>query len=306
MSTTAVSDVGFFSMQWDNITTDGFNTSVVYNAITQITTVLEGLFRTPFTIDLTAVVAIDTMQDTIDTNINMPLTNMSAEIQLSLTNQTNLISDKMNETIGVVQNETANMSNTINSTLWSFENRTYSAIEDLKEGVNDTIDASVLATEAAEEVEATAKKYSWAATVAPNPALTGDDITLSVQGQPGLRPEVDMYSWDNLAIATDQILEESGITDGLYIYEFEADSQFDVGKAYTYIVTESVTGGMVTGSGVVESMTLTAVAGLAAAAPEAESAAKKALEAIKAVEAAVVSGENINIALTLKNLKESV
>ena len=115
-----------------------------------------------------------------------------------------------------------------------------------------------------------------------------------------------MYSWDNLAIATDQILEESGITDGLYIYEFEADSQFDVGKAYTYIVTESVTGGMVTGSGVVESMTLTAVAGLAAAAPEAESAAKKALEAIKAVEAAVVSGENINIALTLKNLKESV
>jgi hypothetical protein len=47
---------------------------------------------------------------------------------------------------------------------------------------------------------------------------------------------------------------------------------------------------------------------LASAAPEAERAAKKALEAIKAVESVLMSGEsdNMNIALTLKNLKESV
>jgi len=56
----------------------------------------------------------------------------------------------------------------------------------------------------------------------------------------------------------------------------------------------------------VESMSLTTIAGLAAAAPEAERVAKKALEAIKNVEAVVVSGENINISLTLKNLKDSV
>ncbi|MDD5194400.1 MAG: hypothetical protein PHQ96_01830, partial [Candidatus Omnitrophica bacterium] len=48
------------------------------------------------------------------------------------------------------------------------------------------------------------------------------------------------------------------------------------------------------------------IAGLAAAAPEAERAAKKSLDAIKALEAVLISGDNINIALTLKNLKDSV
>ena len=39
---------------------------------------------------------------------------------------------------------------------------------------------------------------------------------------------------------------------------------------------------------------------------EERAAAKKALDAIKAVEAVLISGESINIALTLKNLKDSV
>jgi hypothetical protein len=85
-----------------------------------------------------------------------------------------------------------------------------------------------------------------------------------------------------------------------------ADTRFTPGKAYTFMVTEQVTGGLISGSGMVESMGITTVAGFAAAAPEAERAAKKALEAIKAVESVLVSNENINISMTLKNLKESV
>ena len=77
-------------------------------------------------------------------------------------------------------------------------------------------------------------------------------------------------------------------------------------KAYTYQVSESQTGTLLTGSGMVESMSLTTVAGLAAAAPGAKRAAKKALEAIRAVEAVIVSGEDINIAVTLKSLKTSI
>ena len=94
--------------------------------------------------------------------------------------------------------------------------------------------------------------------------------------------------------------------EGVYTYDFKADNRFTPGKAYTYVISEQTTGGMVAGSGMVESMGITTIAGLAAAAPEAERAAKKALDAIKAVEAVVVSGENINIALTLQNLKHSV
>jgi hypothetical protein len=71
-------------------------------------------------------------------------------------------------------------------------------------------------------------------------------------------------------------------------------------------MTEPVTDGFEVGSGMVESMSLTTIAGLASAAPQAEQTAKKALDAIKAVEAVLVTGENINIAMTLKNLKDSV
>jgi len=93
---------------------------------------------------------------------------------------------------------------------------------------------------------------------------------------------------------------------GFYVFSFVADTRFDVGKAYTYLVTESTTGGLVSGSGMVESMGITTVAGLAASAPEAERAAKKALDSIKSVEAVLISKDNVNIALTLQNLKSSV
>jgi len=122
-----------------------------------------------------------------------------------------------------------------------------------------------------------------------------------------LRPLVSIYSWDNKPIVTNEVALESSSTPGLYYYSFVADSRFEPGKAYTYIVQEpQVTFGMISGSGRVESMSITTIAGLAAAAPEAERAAKKSLDAIKALEAVLISGDNINIAITLKNLKDSV
>jgi hypothetical protein len=117
---------------------------------------------------------------------------------------------------------------------------------------------------------------------------------------------VSIYSWDNKILFTNQRFQPIGSTPGVYNYSFTADKRFDAGKAFTFIMTEPVTDGFEVGSGMVESMSLTTVAGLASAAPEAERAAKKALDAIKAVEAVLVSGENINIAMTLKNLKDSV
>ena len=165
-------------------------------------------------------------------------------------------------------------------------------------------ESATTAAESASLLEETSLKYSWNATVAPNPALAGDLITIRLQGQPGLLPMLDIYSWDDKIIYDDQRFTE--VDDGLYVFEFSADKQFRVGKAYLYIISEQTTGGLVAGSATVEAMTLTEIAGLAASAPNAEKAAKKALDAIKAVEAVLISGESINIALTLKNLKESV
>jgi len=164
--------------------------------------------------------------------------------------------------------------------------------------------SSVTAQGAANLLETTAKKYSWNAMVSPNPGLTGDKITVTCQGQPGLVPLLKVYSWDNKTILDNVRLVETSA--GVYNYEFTADTRFTAGKAYTYVITEQSTGGMVSGSGMVEGMSMTTIAGLASAAPEAEKAAKKALEAIKSVESVLISKEPMNIALTLKNLKDSV
>jgi hypothetical protein len=120
-----------------------------------------------------------------------------------------------------------------------------------------------------------------------------------------LRPVVSIYSWDNKNLIREQYVTET-TNAGLYTYDFKADSKFTPGKAYTYIASEQTTSGLVTGSGMVESMSMTTIAGLSASAPEAARAAKNALDAIKGLEAVLISGDNINIALTLKNLKDSI
>ena len=94
---------------------------------------------------------------------------------------------------------------------------------------------------------------------------------------------------------------------GLYVYEVKADTGvFTPGKAFTYVITESVTGGLVSGSGIVESTSITAIAGLAAAAPEAERASKKVLEAVTTLQDVLVSDNAVNIGVALTSLQESV
>jgi hypothetical protein len=312
-----VTTTGFFSINWTNITNATpipLNTSVVYNAITQIVTAYEeegeeqvgGTFRTPFLINVVPTMSLYEMSTTIADKIDVPLSLFESNVTTILGTQTVTITGILNNQTGIIENKTTAMSNTMNKTLSDFENRTYAAIDDLQSGANATQEAAANASAAAAELEATAKKYSWSASVAPNPALLGDNITITCQGQPDLLPILNIYTWDNVNVIMDQFMTET--TAGVYTYTFQAASTvFTPGKPYTYVITESVvTYGMVTGSGVIESMSITTVAGLASAAPGAERAAKKALEAIKAVEAVLVSGDNINIALTLKNLKDSV
>jgi len=315
---------GFFNLEWPNT---GLNTTRAYNGITQIDTTLGGKFRTPFLVNIVPAASLYNTSTLIAQRIDVPLSAIQYNITQQLTNQTQIIDTKMNQTVSIIQNETANMTQAVNATLSSFENRTYAAITSLQAGANQTLLAAQEAVNAAGTLKETAERFSWKGSVSPDPVLLGDNVTITVQGpaeargQTTLLPLLDIYSWDNnriinQAFANNVTITKANTTIGnqtvtvrsaTYAYNFQADkSRFTPGKAYTYIVSEQVTGGMVAGSGMVESISLTTVAGLAAAAPEAERAAKKALDAIKAVEAVLVSGENINIAITLKNLKESV
>ena len=322
-NTSNVTEAGFFKIDWLNTSLD---TSIVYSAITQIDTLVGGKFRTPFMINLIPTVSLYDITVLIEERVDMPISVMNQSIMTELVNQTVIIQEKMDEMEGIIKNETANMTDALNATLDDFESRTYTAIEDLQTAANQTVAASEVALVSAAQLEEVAIKFSWKASVSPNPALSGDNITITAQGPAEAKgvteliPLLDIYSWDNewiiksafageitisetvTFIAGEEIVTKSAI----YYYKFAADDRFDVGKAYMYLVTEHVTGGMATGSGMVESVSLTTVAGLAAAAPEARRAAQKALDAIRAVEAVIVTQEGIHIALTLKSLKESI
>jgi hypothetical protein len=197
------------------------------------------------------------------------------------------------------------MKDTIDESMTAFETAVADSVELLKSSAALAGAAAQTSNAAATMLEKTAKKYSWKAMVSPDPAMSGDMVTLTLQGQPRLSPTLDIYSWDNDIIMNDIVLEDAE-GKGVYSYNFETDQRFTPGKGYTFVIVEATTEGFAAGSGMVESMSLSTIAGLASAAPEAARAAKSALDAIKAVEAVVISGENINIALTLKNLKESV
>ncbi len=146
----------------------------------------------------------------------------------------------------------------------------------------------------------------WQAVVTPDPVLSGDTITLTVQGLAKMDPRVTIYDHQENRIVEAEEMTESEIAPGLYTYQIKADKAFTAGKAYTYVVEETLSGGRVMGSGMVESMGLTTIAGLAAAAPSAERIARQALDSIQAIEAVVTSSDNIHIAFALRDLKESV
>lgn len=303
---------GTFNLSW---TPTGLASGKVYTTITEITNATGARFKTPGSFEITAAKRLEEMQTKVDSVLDKPISQVSSELQSKLQAQTTTMETKLNEQTGIITTKTTEMSNVITAkteelktsvqtTLASFETKSAAAITKLQSGADQAVAAGEQVASAATELEATAKKYSWNATVSPNPALAGDEITLQVQGQPGLLPLVTIYSWDNKILMGDRFFKETA--NGLYAFAFKADERFTPGKSFTYVVSESVTGGLIAGSGVVESMSITTIAGLAAAAPEAEKAAKKALDAISAIEAMLISRDNTNIALTLRSLQASV
>jgi hypothetical protein len=298
---TTIDPSGYFYMTFPAPT--GLQSGKVYAALVDIMNLSGAHFKTPTSFSITeskqlqnAAAAVQEMQ-----SVTLPAfqTGVQNTINAGIDAQKQMITDIM---VGSGGDPTSIMNSggmvgIIQTSMTSFETATTTAITKLQSGAETAVAAG-------QQLQATAKKFSWQGNVAPDPALQGDTVSLQVQGQPSLMPLLSIYTWDNKTIVSDVMMTET--RPGFYVYQFLADTRFTAGKAYTFMVTEQTTGGMISGSGMVESMGITTVAGLAAAAPEAERAAKKALEAIKAVESVLVSNENINVSLTLKNLKESV
>ncbi|MFH1698793.1 MAG: hypothetical protein ABH882_07025 [Candidatus Omnitrophota bacterium] len=339
----SIDDAGFFQMFWEN--TNTLIAGRVYTVVTIIKNASGAEFRTPTSFSVTSSAMLQQTVDTVErmSNVTFPefinltnttivtqmqqqailiggyMTNQTDIINASMTNMTGLINTSMEKQINLIVGDRSaddiisggGMVGMLQSSLSSFETNATVVIGRLQSGADAAVGAG-------QNLTATAQRYSWNAICAPNPSLAGDNVTISVQGPDfyvdpvtslvsTVQPMLTIYSWDNKAVVENIAVLKT--QPGLYSYTFQVDNtRFQPGKAYTYIVSESQTGGLVSGSGMVESMSVTSIAGLASAAPEAERAAKAALEGIRALQTMLGAGGNdaTNIMLTLQNLKEAL
>jgi hypothetical protein len=316
---------GFFTQNWTPTNHSAgasypkLQAGKVYTVASYVALATGATFKTPVSFSVTIPTTMaamkastDAVKGTVDWALDKPISVMDSNMRRILAGDNadvdaiatqggikGIVETKLNEQEAVIRGATQDMMDAFSNVLVSFESKTQAAIT--------LMDASAkTADTAGQTLKSTAEKYSWRITLSPDPALPGEEVTITATGLKQKKPTLDLYSWDDKQLVTAEKLKESATNPGVYTYKFTVDNRFATGKAYTFIMKETDSDGFEVGSGMIESMSLTSIAGLASAAPGAERAAKKALDAIKAVEAVLVSGENINIALTLKNLKDSV
>jgi hypothetical protein len=308
MTSTNPSEAGYFNLTWSGPT--GLQEGVVYSALVDITNAAGAHFKTPTSFSITEAKRLQQTEQAVYEMRDTTLPQFQTDVET-------LITEKMDEQTKVIVGEdrtaeeviaAGGMVGMIEQTLTSFEERTQDAIDTLQAGAEQAV-------EAGQTLSTTAQKYSWDASLSPNPALTNDMITLSVQGPDKYKdpytgeesnpaPMVSIYSWDNIPIVENWPVPRA--KSGLYVYTFKADDRFEPGKAYTYIVSDHITGGLISGSGLVESVSLTTIEGLVSQTPMLKSGIDETLEAVKAVEAVIGTADGTNIILSLQTLQESI
>ncbi|MBU2101741.1 hypothetical protein KKH05_03450, partial [Patescibacteria group bacterium] len=308
LTSSTPSAAGYFNLVWPTPT--GLLEGVVYSALVDITNAAAAHFKTPTSFSITEAKRLQQTEQAVydmrDTTLPQFQTGVETLITTKMDEQTKVIVGEEKTAAEVIA--AGGMVGMVEQTLASFEESTATAITTLQSGAEQAV-------EAGQTLTATAMRYSWNASVSPNPALINDMITMSVQGPDkykdpytGLErnpvPMVSIYNWDNTSIIESWPLIKA--KSGLYVYTFKADNRFDTGKAYTYIVSDHITGGLISGSGLVESVSLTTIEGLVSQTPMLKTGIDETLEAIRAVEAVLGTGDGTSIILSLKSLQNSV
>ncbi len=280
-----VDAAGFFN--WNVPAPTGFLAGKTYTTICEVTVGSGGVFKTPSSFQITDAAKLQDVKNTVNSVLDTPISVVQANIQTTLDNQTQTLVTKMDEQTQTIETVLTNFENTISTSIVSLES------------------AAEQSLASAQTLEDTALKFSWKAVVAPNPALTGDTILLQAQGPRSLFPYLSVYNNKNKQVIANGLMTEDPARPGNYSYAFPADAgDFTAGEAYTYVVTEDITGGLVAGSGFIEAISLTSVAGLASAAPAAEKAAKEASAAIDKLRLEMAKGGNVEDAM--KSLKRAI
>ena len=301
---------GYFTFTFNAPT--GLQAGKSYVGVAKIKIASGGIFETPKPFDVTTPTMLQAVSDTVNANLDKPLSQVKSDIvdattilinaqtstiQTQLNTQTGLIDTKLTETQNTISTTLTAQTNTITTamnnqttliqnTLTSFENTVADSVDELEDAAQQSLDA-------ADNLEKTAERFSWDAQVSPNPALAGDTIVLTAQGPASKHPIASVFTKNGGTVLNGSTMSEDSKRPGTYTASFLA-SRLTAGESYTFMVTEDTTGGLAAGSGIVESTSLSSLLGLVSAAPQAKSEAQAAKEAILRVEQMMTKGGEMN------------
>ncbi|MFA7001656.1 MAG: hypothetical protein WC352_05885 [Candidatus Omnitrophota bacterium] len=286
-------DTGIFGAVLENVGEEPYNLKSGKTYLARVKTQIASQvpnnvwYQTPTAFEITTPSKLQEVVDTVNEKLDKPISEVSNElnaqllaqtitIQSAMEEQTEFIDEKMTEQTQIIKDSLAEMNASMNAALVALEDSTAKSLVAVK------------------RLEDTSMKFSWKATVSPNPALIGEVVTIQAQGIQKLKPLLSIYNNENTQVFSNVQLAESAVNPGNYYFSFQvATGSFTAGKSYTFVVSEETTGGLASGSGVIESTTLGAIMVLVASAPGAEQAAKEALDAIQGLEAVMTKGGDV-------------
>jgi len=290
LSMTGNKETGLWNAQINNATAAPYNLKSGVTYVAKVQTQIASQvpndvwYQTPTSFEITTPRKLQDVIDEVNRVLDKPMSEVAADLNATLAAQTAVITDTLEEQTTTIKEEMGKQTDLIQDAVDDFTASVAASLVALETGAKASQTAG-------EQLKKTAERFSWKTSCSPNPALSGDTITIQAQGLAGLFPILSIYNFENKQVVASGAMIESTDNPGNYSFTFMADaSTFQAGKAYTFIVSEDVTGGLVSGSGFVESTSLSTIAGLVASAPGAESAAKKALDAIKGLEAVMTKG----------------
>ncbi|HEX9780026.1 MAG TPA: GPI anchored serine-threonine rich family protein [bacterium] len=163
---------GFYNFTWDPPT--GLVGGKVYNVVTTISIATGGVFVTPRTFTITTEKKLQEVQDTVNTKLDIPLSQVSNQIQTQLDAQSDIIQDAIDD----------------------FETKTGEQIALLSQEAANIREAGEQLEEQAVQLEAVNKKFAGRLML-PDTVLLGDrDVVLSYRAFEGLVPLITVTTLD--------------------------------------------------------------------------------------------------------------
>jgi len=293
---------GFYNFNWTAPT--GLVGGKVYNVVTTIGIATGGVFNTPRTFTITTEKKLQDVQDFVGQQLDVPLSQVSDNIQSKLDDQSTLLDTKLDSQTNQIQTTLDVQTGLIATKLDEFSGQVASSIISLE----DAADRSQIATsnlelaaqqslDAAESLDAVGKKFAGRLLV-PQTVLMGETTTLRYRGGEGLVPLIDVFGFDEneeqVYMAKAQPMTESPDEPGLYTYEVDvtADNGFISGQPFTVFVQEATTGNFEAGSVYVQSVSLDSIQGMIAGDTGAKRIAQDTLDLLNGMEGQLgVDGE---------------